>query len=411
MKASIATELKNTPEAKDVESILQKCVHCGLCNATCPTYRVTADELDGPRGRIYQIKTLFETNQAYAETQLHLDRCLDCRKCEITCPSSVEYGRLLDIARHWIEPKVPRTFAQRIIRKIMVHTLPYSKRTQIPIKIAQLFYRFFPEKLRQHIPKKEYSLPDLKLANNPSANTTFLIPQGCVQSVSKANTVKATEQLLQKLGFNVKKLPAKCCGALAYHLIETEISNQQITQNINEWYAELQNGGDYIIMTASGCGAMVKDYQTVQGLSPEIKQKAKAVVEATKDLSEILSIKQIQQVVQKANKQLSVLRTVFHPPCTLTNAQKLSGKVEALLIASGIKLLPFPESDQCCGSAGSYSILQPKFAQQIKQKKIRNIQSVNPDIILTANIGCQLYIESDVNIPVRHWIEIVNERI
>ena len=408
MKTSLIEEFRHTDYGKVAESIIQKCVHCGFCNANCPTYRLTGDELDGPRGRIYQIKTLLETNQVSSETQLHLDRCLTCRRCETTCPSSVEYGQLLDIGRHIVEKKRSRAWHQQLLRKLILYTLPNAKRLATPLAIGKTLRPILPNALKKTIPRREAKINSiLRAPINPNGKTV-LLPRGCVQSITKPNTVTATQQLLFKLGYGVRILGDECCGALAYHLNEEEAALSTISKNINRWYEELKRA-DYLLITASGCGSMVQNYAHVTGLDPTIQKKLDRVHQCTKDLCEIIQPEELKKATDQSNPLQK--RVVFHPPCTLAHGMKLGGKVEQLLEAAGIHLTPFAESDQCCGSAGAYSILQPQFSKAIKHKKVTNLLAAKPDVILTSNIGCQLYIEGDVKPPVLHWAELVNERI
>ncbi len=402
MKTELSSELLATSEGKEADSILRTCVHCGFCNATCPTYQLLGDEKDGPRGRIYLIKQLLEGKEATEKTQQHLDRCLTCRNCETTCPSGVRYSHLLEIGRKHIEKKVPRDFKSRAIRKLLLNVLPYEKRFTPLMRMGQIFKPFTPKVIKKKIPirtTKGY-LP------KESHKRKMLILDGCVQPAMSPDINAATARVLNKLGISLITPPkAGCCGAVSLHLAAEDAALNFMRNNIDIWWPEIESGAEAIIMTASGCGSTVKEYGHLLKNDANYADKAKKVSELCKDISEIISNEDLSAFKDNnANER----KISFHPPCTLQHGQKITGVVESILIKSGYELLPVLDSHLCCGSAGTYSVLQPEISEQLQRNKINNLLENNPDLIVTSNIGCQTHLQEVSKVPVIHWIHLLD---
>ncbi len=400
MKTDITPTLLSTAKGKQADDILRTCVHCGFCNATCPTYQLLGDENDGPRGRIYLIKQLLEGKDVTESTQLHLDRCLTCRNCETTCPSGVKYSQLLDIGRSLIEEKVSRSFTERVTRKLILNVLPYEKRFTPLLKTGQLFKPFTPKVLRKKIPRKTIkgTIP------KNSHSRKMLILEGCVQPALSPDINAATARVLDKLGISLlttKK--AGCCGAVNQHLGDEDKASEFMKNNIDAWWPEIESGAEAIVMTASGCGATVKEYGHYLQNDPAYASKAKRVSELCKDISEIVSVEDYSKL-----NALEKTRISWHPPCTLQHGQKITGVVEKILSDCGFDLLPVEDSHFCCGSAGTYSILQPEISSKLQQNKIANLQKHTPDMIVTGNIGCQTHLQEASDVPVIHWIHLLD---
>jgi glycolate oxidase iron-sulfur subunit len=411
MQTNLADFIKNTPEGREADAILRTCVHCGFCTATCPTYQLLGDELDGPRGRIYQIKQMLEGGPVTAKTQLHLDRCLSCRSCETTCPSGVKYHRLLDIGRKVVDARVPRPLGQRLVRAALKEALPRSWIFRPAVAIGQMMRPLLPQVLADKVPTaaagQSRAWPEK--SNHPRR---MLALAGCVQPGLAPNTNAATARLLDKLGITLFEAPAAgCCGALRYHLDAHEQALDDMRRNIDAWWPHIEAGVEAIVMTASGCGAHVKEYGHLLQHDPVYAAKATRVAELTLDVAEILVAEADHLKPLLAAKQHPPLKLAFHSPCTLQHAQKIKGVVEELLQAAGVELTPVPDSHLCCGSAGTYSILQPALSKQLRDNKLAALTSGSPTAIATANIGCQTHLQSGCSKPVRHWVEVIEERL
>ena len=405
MQTTIAPELVDDPRAIAAEKILRKCVHCGFCLATCPTYNLVGDELDSPRGRIYLVKQVVEGKTPTATTQAHLDRCLTCRNCETTCPSGVEYGQLIDEGRALVEEVVERPFLQRVLRGSILRVLPYATRIGPLVKLGQLFKPVMPGALGRAIPARQ------TVGHVPSATHTrkMLVLDGCVQPSMAPATNAAAARVLDALGVElVSVAKSGCCGAVSFHLNAQDDARDFMRRNIDAWWPAIEAGAEAIIVTASGCGVMVKDYGHVLSDDPVYKDKAKRVSELCRDIVEVLGAEDLSQFHDSA---ASFGRVAFHPPCTLQHGQKLPLVTETLLRKLGFTLTPVPDSHLCCGSAGTYSIFQPELSHQLRDNKVRALLSGEPDIIATANIGCQLQIQSGSGQQVLHWVELVDQLI
>ena len=402
MKTSITRANLDTHEGKEANRILRNCVHCGFCNATCPTYQLTGDELDGPRGRIYLIKQVLEGKQASRLTQTHLDRCLTCRNCESTCPSGVDYGDLLDIGRKRVSEQNRRTltdsFKRFVIRKLFL-TKPLFNTA---IATAQWTRSLLPAAIQQKVPARPRQLLDWP--DTEHQRKIILLP-GCVQPALQPNIDRAAAIVLDRLGIQTLRIPQTgCCGGLSHHLDAFEEANAYIKNNIDSWWPLIENNQvEAIISTATGCAVMIKEYGRIMATDDAYKKKAIRISELHRDLSEYVA----EQAWPQSSATGTAQKVAFHPPCTLQHGQQIRGKVESILQTSGRQLVSFQESHLCCGSAGTYSILQKSMAEQLRDRKLQNIQSAQPDVIVTANIGCLLHLQSGTRIPVKHWIELL----
>ncbi len=407
MKTKLAPSIKDTPEGKEAGDILRTCVHCGFCNATCPTYQLLGDELDGPRGRIYLMKEMLEGNRVTAKTQLHLDRCLTCRSCESTCPSGVKYGRLVDIGRHIAGKYVERPLTDRLKRKALNAVIPKGQLFSPLMKLGQSFKPFLPSALSKKIPN---AAAPARTTRWPAPRHTrrMLVLDGCAQPSLAPNINAATARVLDKIGISLIVAPsAGCCGAVSYHLDYQDEGLDYMRRNIDAWWPFVAQGTQAIVMTASGCGTLVKEYGHLLRNDARYAQKAKRISELTKDICEVMSAE--QDGLAEITSQSAKPRIAFHPPCSLQHGQQIKGVTETLLRSLGYTLTPVPDAHLCCGSAGTYSILQEEIAQKLLHNKVDALSSGKPEVVATANIGCLTHIQSGTSIPVKHWIELVDE--
>jgi glycolate oxidase iron-sulfur subunit len=401
MKTNLVAEFQNTAEGLEAESILQACVHCGFCTATCPTYQELNDERDGPRGRIYLIKELLEGAEVTSKTRDHLDRCLTCRACETTCPSGVQYGRLVDIGRGVIEEKLERPRSERMLRLALRKVLPYSSRFGPLLALGQTFKPLLPDALKSKVPPRRKASP-WPTASHPRVMMGLA---GCAQSSAAPTTNASTARVLDKLGITLIEAPkAGCCGAVSYHLSAHEEGLNFMRNNIDAWWPAIEAGAEAIVMTASGCGAMIQDYGHLLRDDPVYAEKAKRVSELMKDISEVL----LAEDLSKLDLQASTDKIAFHCPCTLQHAMQKNGLVEQVLTQVGFNLAKTKDKHLCCGSAGTYSIMQPKMSQKLLKNKLEALTLDQPDRIVTANIGCQLHLETKAQVPVQHWVELLD---
>ncbi|MEO6352264.1 MAG: glycolate oxidase subunit GlcF [Burkholderiaceae bacterium] len=403
MQTNLADFIKNTREGREADAILRACVHCGFCTATCPTYQLLGDELDGPRGRIYLIKQVLEGKQVSAKTQSHLDRCLTCRNCETTCPSGVQYGRLVDIGRKIVDDRVPRPLSQRLLRTALKEVLPRRWLFAPAMKAGQLLRPLLPKTLQDKVPLAQPA----GLWPTAVHARKMLLLDGCVQPSMSPNINAATARVFDALGVQLVMAPkAGCCGAIRYHLNDQAGGLDDMRRNIDAWWPLVEAGVETIVMTASGCGVTVKEYGHLLAADPAYADKAQRISALTRDLSEILpdfEAELLQKLVGKITK-----RVAYHPPCTLQHGQQIRGKVEGLLRAAGVDVSLCADSHLCCGSAGTYSVLQPVLSHQLRDNKIANLQASAPDLIVSANIGCITHLQTGTATPVRHWIELID---
>lgn len=425
MQTNLADWIKDTPDGREADAILRRCVHCGFCTATCPTYQLLGDELDGPRGRIYLMKQVLEGDEPGPQTQLHLDRCLTCRNCETTCPSGVQYGRLLDIGRSLVERKVQRPARERFVRRVLMEGLT-SPWFAPAMKLGQFVRPLLPAVLRNKVPARRAAgqWPQRSHARK------VLLPAGCVQPAMSPNIDRATARVLDALGVEVvrsgrgsgdgKGARSGCCGAIRHHLNDHEGALGEIRRNIDAWWpllapahADGDGGGvEAIASNASGCGVMIKDYGHLLRLDPAYAEKAAFVSSRTRDLAELLPELVGEHAARLPPPSAArTARVVFHPPCTLQHGQQVRGAVEPLLARLGADVLLVAESHLCCGSAGTYSVLQPELAYPLRDRKLASLAAGRPDAILSANIGCLTHLQSGTATPVMHWIEWVDARL
>jgi len=401
MQTNLTQAFLNTPQGQEAETILRTCVHCGFCTATCPTYQLLGDELDGPRGRIYLMKQLLEGQEVTAKTQGHLDRCLTCRSCETTCPSGVSYGRLVDIGRELVEERVQRPAPARLMRALLRRVLPFPGRFSPLLGLGRTMRPLLPKPLAKKVPPRREPIP---AATASSATRTMLVLEGCAQSSATPNTNRAAANLLGRFGIDLISVPeAGCCGAVSQHLGAPEEARGFVRRNIDAWWPHIEQGAEAIVISASGCGVMVKEYGHLLADDPVYKEKAARVGELAKDLSEVVRDLDLTRLKTSANPK----RIAFHSPCTLQHGQKLNGVVEEILTRAGFELLPVADSHLCCGSAGTYSILQPELSRKLLANKLESLQAQQPELIATANIGCQLHLETEAEVPVVHWVELL----
>ncbi len=399
MQTRLTEQFLADPKGRRANEILRKCVHCGFCNATCPTYEILGDELDGPRGRIYQIKQILEGQNPGHETRQHLDQCLTCRNCETTCPSGVDYGELLDIGREIVEKNTSRPLFDRFRRYLIRETLAYPGRFAALLGMGRMVRPFLPARLKTRIPIK---IPGPK---DPASSHSrkVLLPEGCVQPALSPSITAAARNVLDKLGIEtIKEDPAACCGALHHHTSAPEEALDLVRSRIDAWWPYTEAGIEAIVSTASGCGVHIKHYGELLKHDPDYKEKASKISMLAKDLIEVIEQEDITKL-----KPNSYSPVAYHPPCTLQHGQKLAGSVENLLDSIGVKRIPFSESHLCCGAAGSYTLLQPKLSKRLKKRKLQNISREQPEIIVTANIGCLHHLASGTSTPVRHWVELI----
>ncbi len=406
MQTNLADFIKDTPEGQEADAILRKCVHCGFCTATCPTYQLLGDELDGPRGRIYLIKQVLEGKPATEKTQLHLDRCLTCRNCESTCPSGVTYGRLVDIGRGIVEKQVKRPFAQQLVRTALKEALPRKWLFTPAMKAGQLVRPLLPQALKNKVPAPR----DAGTWPSRSHARKMLLLDGCVQPAMSPNINAATARVLDKLDIELVVAPkAGCCGAIRYHMNDQDGGLADMRRNVDAWWPYVEAGVEAIVMTASGCGVTVKEYGHLLAHDPAYAERAQRISELTKDLSEIMPAFE-KELEQKLSGKIAK-RVAYHPPCTLQHGQQIRGKVEGVLRACGVDVKLCADSHLCCGSAGTYSVTQPELSYKLRDNKLRNLEATDPEMIVSANIGCLTHLQSGTETPVRHWIELIDQAL
>ena len=401
MQTALADFIRDTPAGREADQILRACVHCGFCTATCPTYQLLGDELDGPRGRIYQIKEVLEGAPANQTVREHLDRCLTCRSCETTCPSGVNYHRLLDIGREQVELQVPRSRRQRLFRRLMIEVLAYPERFTPLLRLGQWFRPLLPPPLRKKIPVGKKIE---RLAPAPAAARRVLILEGCVQPGLAPEINHALERVLRQLGIAVQRVPGTgCCGALPHHLNDSERARAMARRNIDAWYPAIEAGAEALVVTASGCAAHLQDYPHLLADDPAYAQKATRLAALLRDPLQILS----KEPIARLRLRPRTARLAVHTPCTLQHALKLNGATEKLLTALGYELCAVNEGHLCCGSAGTYSILQPDLSTKLRKRKLQALKIDHPDLIVSANIGCLMHLGEAGGIPVQHWLTLV----
>jgi glycolate dehydrogenase iron-sulfur subunit len=432
MQTKLIPLYQESESGQRAEEILRSCVHCGFCNATCPTYQALGNELDGPRGRIYLIKQMLEGAPVSAKTREHLDRCLSCRSCETTCPSGVQYHELLDIGRELMNNDLPRSRAQRLRRSLVFFVLSRQVLFRILMFFGRLTRPLLPPQIKAKVP------PVARLQVNRHVNAPFsktrapsssafsstlqegelLFLDGCVQDAIAPRVNKATRFVFERLGYQCSSLASvSCCGAMGFHMDKQEQAREQARANIDAWLAHADTVAvRAIIVNASGCGALVKDYPELFSTTDPYREKAERVRDLCLDPVELLDLQRDQlaqelQAVSDSSDRVLGSRVGFHPPCSLQHGQKLGGRVEALFHTLGVSLYVPTDAHLCCGSAGTYSLFQPELSSQLKHNKLNYLKRLNIDRIVTANIGCQAHLASESDVPVQHWLELLAEML
>jgi glycolate oxidase iron-sulfur subunit len=406
VQTQLTPEFAATAEGREAEAILRRCVHCGFCTATCPTYQLLGDELDGPRGRIYLIKQVLEGEAPTRTTQLHLDRCLTCRNCETTCPSGVQYGHLVDIGRKLVDERVPRPAGERLLRDALKSGLT-GPLFAPAMKLGQALRPLLPAALKAkvQVPRPAGSWPARSQARR------VILLEGCVQPTMQPNINTATARVLDALGIEVlRPTAAGCCGALRYHLNDHEGGVADARRNIDAWWPLVEAGAEAIVINASGCGTQVKDYGHLLAHDLAYADKATRISARARDLIEVVAT-HADALKARLKPGLAPEPLVFHPPCSLQHGQQIRGQVEALLTAAGAQLLPVAESHLCCGSAGTYSVLQPELSQRLRDRKLGALEAGRPQRILSANIGCISHLAGGTSTEVLHWVEWLDARL
>ncbi len=414
MQTQLAPQYQGTSDGMAAEAILRNCVHCGFCTATCPTYQLLGDELDGPRGRIYLMKQVLEGVPPTRKPQQHLDRCLTCRNCETTCPSGVQYGHLLDIGRKLVDDQVPRPSGEKALRWALKEGLP-SPLFAPAMALGQLARGLLPDSLKAKVPAKQ-NAGTWPTRQHPRQ---VLMLGGCVQPAMSPNINNATARVLDAAGIQTVIAPkAGCCGAVKFHLNDHDGGKAEMRANIDAWWPYIEGSGgqpgvEGIVMNASGCGSTVKDYGHILRDDPAYAAKAKRVSELTRDISEWLP--ELSQKL-RPKVQARASKIAWHPPCSLQHGQQLKGGVDKYMVELGFNLkITGCESHLCCGSAGTYSVLNPEIAYQLRDRKLGHLnntfESGKPDQIVSANIGCITHLQSGTTTPVRHWVEVLDEAL
>ena len=409
MQTQLADFIRDTPEGREAEEILRKCVHCGFCTATCPTYQLLGDELDGPRGRIYLIKQVLEGVEPTEKTRLHLDRCLTCRSCESTCPSGVHYSRLLDIGRHVVDARVPRRGGEALTRRVLREFVPRPRLFGLAMKAGQAVRGLLPKTLQAKVPEAR---PAGRWPEPRHARRVIALA-GCAQPAMAPSINAAAARVLDRLGISMVEADgAGCCGAVRHHLDDHDGARDDARRNIDAWWPAIEAGSvEALVMTASGCGVQVKDYGHMLQHDPAYAEKARRVAELTRDIGEVVADAADALAAALAARNLPRQPLAWHAPCTLQHGQRIRGTVEALLAAAGFELTPVRDGHLCCGSAGTYSILQPELSERLRTNKLDCLLEGGAAMVASANIGCITHLQAGTGTPVRHWIELIDARL
>lgn len=407
MQTQLADFIANSAAGKEADAILRSCVHCGFCTATCPTYQLLGDEDDGPRGRIYLIKSVLEGQAASVKTQTHLDRCLSCRACETTCPSGVNYHRLLDIGRAEVDKQVARPRSQRLLRWLLLQLMTRRPLFSPLLILGQWFRPLLPSLLKDKIPARQPRL----VRSQQTHTRRVLLLEGCVQPAMAPNTNIATERVLNALGIGLQRVTGEgCCGALAHHLNAPKTAETHIQRNIDIWQTALKGGAEAIVVNASGCGAHIKDYGKLLSQNRNYAPKAQEIADKSIDIASLLLQEEarLNAILQQLPPPATALKVAFQSPCTLQHGQGIKHVVEKLLRSAGYQVVAVADSHLCCGSAGTYSIFEAKLSTQLRANKLQALYANQPDVIATANIGCHSHLQAKSKVPVKHWIELID---
>ena len=408
MDTKLADSIRDTHAGQVAEEILRKCVHCGFCTATCPTYQLLGDELDGPRGRIYLIKQVLEGKEVTEKTRLHLDRCLTCRSCETTCPSGVKYSHLLDVGRQVVEQKLPRPLREALPRTLLKAVLPRPQLFALAVGVGRALRPLLPNSLADKLPPQTIAAGPWPAKGVHGRR--MLVLAGCVQPALAPNINAATARLLDRLGIELfAEAKAGCCGAVRHHLNDAEPARDDMRRNIDAWWQHLQAGVEAIVVTASGCGVQVRDYGHILADDPSYAEKAARISALCRDPAEIVAAEgeRLRPLLKPAARG----RLAFHSPCTLQHGLQIRGTIEQLLTAAGYELTPVADGHLCCGSAGTYAVLQPDLAQRLRSNKLAALHAGGPAVVATANIGCLTHLQAGSTVPVRHWVELIDEAL
>jgi glycolate oxidase iron-sulfur subunit len=418
MQTALADFIRETPQGREADAILRSCVHCGFCLPACPTYQLLGDELDSPRGRIYLMKQLLEGEPVTARTQLHLDRCLTCRACESACPSGVQYGRLLDIGRALTEARVARAPLERVERYLLRKIVPHRRRVGALVALARVARPLLPPALKRRLPPGRSAAPQPPVAWPAARHARrVVLLEGCVQPALAPQINAAAAQLLDRLGISALRASAAgCCGALSHHLsVHTEALGQ-LRRNVDALWPQVAAGAEAVVVAASACASMLGEYRRLLQADPEYAARAARISSLARDISQVVAAQAPALAaaltgVAGARGAHPPVRVAFQAPCTLQHALKVTGVVEPLLAAAGYTLTTVADGQRCCGSAGTYSILQPQLATRLLHAKVAALEAGAPDVIATANIGCLAHIRSGTSVPVRHWVELLAARV
>jgi len=406
METHLLADLRDRPEGRRAAEVIRTCVHCGFCNATCPTFQVLGNELDGPRGRIYLIKRALEGGEVTRETQIHLDRCLTCQACETTCPSGVRYHELLDIGRARVDARVRRPLAERMQRRALRFLFGSRRLLRGMLQLGHALRFLLPPGLKGRllVPGRAEPWPA------PRHPRRMIALNGCVQPVVSPGIDRAAARLLDVAGVSLTPAPAGCCGAMDYHLGDQAGGLELARQRIRDWARALDEGAEAVVITATGCGAFVQDYGRLFADDPELAGPARRVTAAAKDIGRVLAAEELPPL-QPEQSPAGGGKVALHCPCTLKNALGEADTVRDLLAGQGVDLAPVGESIACCGSAGAYSLLQPALSERIRERKLADLEAGEPAEIVTGNIGCLHHLAAGTDRPVRHWVELLAERL
>jgi len=415
MQTALADFVRDTPAGREANAILRNCVHCGFCLPACPTYQLLGDELDSPRGRIYLMKQLLEGEPVTARTQLHLDRCLTCRACESACPSGVQYGRLLDIGRALTAERVPRTATERLQRYLLRKIVPHKGRVSALLALARAARPLLPRSLKARLPPAASRAQRSGATAWPAARHArrVVFVEGCVQDAVAAGINPAAARVLDRIGISaLRARGCGCCGMLDHHLGAHAAATAAMRRNVDELWGHIEAGAEAVVMTASACASMVADYGRLLALDAQYAARAARIRALARDISQVLAAEADALTAALPGAAAPAVRRIaFQAPCSLQHALRVRGVVEGLLAGAGFALTEVTDGQRCCGSAGTYSILQPQLSQQLLRSKVAALESGRPEAIATANVGCLMHLRTGTTLPVYHWVELLAARL